>query len=754
MDQKEESSKFLELIDKDAKKYLFACYDYRKSLKGRQFYGSFQTICPKLKELNSDVYCVYLTINETNGPSRKKEDISRCRAIWVEDDNYQEKPRNDWPLKPSIIVQSSPGKFHYYWLTSTKKLDQWNLVMNRMVEDFGCDKNARDISRVMRIPGFKHNKELNKEIYCKLIDDNGHFYNWFEITSVFKPLTKTSVSAKKSAENISSGDYSEDKAINALLTSENYHGSLVSIAMALTNKGVSRELQYMTLFGLMNKIPPEKRRPEWEARISENHLYECIDSAIEKKESEDSEITLSGLNIREPSLTIKPSEAVFPPGRMGELCEEILEMAPYPNKEIALAGGMGLVAGIVGRAFNVLGMGLNIYIAILADSGIGKANLKDSINLALRAGGGNLNLGANFIGKSRFTGPKAIFDMLNMGLSRICILEEAGLMSESLAGDAAGITRVLLDLYTSSGYGKWAGDEGYSSRENSIPVIHSPALSVVNVSTPKSFLKALKSKSAEVSGEVARLWMLRSIGEKPYFNKKRRKDYSKEHIAVLGNLISKTYQFQQPDSELLCTEIEVPDEFVDDANKWVDLENQFLHEGDHLRRTLCSRAFAKICKMAAIVSLYNGKMVLGEDEYLWATKCVEKELSSIRESFAFETSDDLAQMAKTIIVPGIVKSLLGGYQGVKKNVPDKVAQYGIIPHYQLSQIFWNHAVLKDIDDDTNRPNPKTGLDKVITYMVKTGLLTQLDDKQMKKFDSNSKIGFRITDDFKLMMDDM
>ena len=75
----------------------------------------------------------------------------------------------------------------------------------------------------------------------------------------------------------------------------------------------------------------------------------------------------------------KRGPQLYPPLSMGRLCREIAEMSPYPNKSIAIAGAMSLAAGVCGRKFNVMGLGLNLYVALLGPTGVGKSNLKDSV---------------------------------------------------------------------------------------------------------------------------------------------------------------------------------------------------------------------------------------------------------------------------------------------------------------------------------------------------------------------------------------
>ena len=54
---------------------------------------------------------VFVAVNETDGSSRCKENITRVRAVFQEDDNGY---RGSFPLEPSMVVESSPGRFHRY----------------------------------------------------------------------------------------------------------------------------------------------------------------------------------------------------------------------------------------------------------------------------------------------------------------------------------------------------------------------------------------------------------------------------------------------------------------------------------------------------------------------------------------------------------------------------------------------------------------------------------------------------------------
>ena len=99
-----------------------------------------------------------------------------------------------FPLQPSIVVETSPEHFHRYWLVA----DEWPAdergrtdfaaVMERMVESYGSDKNAKDISRVLRLPGFLHRK--GKPHLVRIVEASGRRYSRAEIIAAFPPVER------------------------------------------------------------------------------------------------------------------------------------------------------------------------------------------------------------------------------------------------------------------------------------------------------------------------------------------------------------------------------------------------------------------------------------------------------------------------------------------------------------------------------------------------------------------------------------
>jgi RepB DNA-primase from phage plasmid/AAA domain len=60
--------------------------------------------------------------------------------------------------QPSIIVESSPGKFQGIWLVDGFQKDEAKPLMQAMAAEFQTDSAVADIARVMRVPGFVNRK--------------------------------------------------------------------------------------------------------------------------------------------------------------------------------------------------------------------------------------------------------------------------------------------------------------------------------------------------------------------------------------------------------------------------------------------------------------------------------------------------------------------------------------------------------------------------------------------------------------------
>lgn len=159
----EEAQKFLTLLDESVSFHTFQTFDDVSFDDGRRrknpdlvkiIHGDLEDSFNALETLNDRGAGVYVTVQEMDGNGRKSENLKTIRAIFQEDDGDGKK----LPLDPHIIVNTSPGKYHRYILVEGLSADEFNAVMEVIVNQYGGDKNAKDLARVLRLPGFGNNK--------------------------------------------------------------------------------------------------------------------------------------------------------------------------------------------------------------------------------------------------------------------------------------------------------------------------------------------------------------------------------------------------------------------------------------------------------------------------------------------------------------------------------------------------------------------------------------------------------------------
>jgi len=80
------------------------------------------------------------------------------RAVFVDLDGAPLEPVLTCGLEPHIVCESSPGRFHAYWLCDDCPLDKFESVQRALARRFAGDGSVHDLPRVLRVPGFVHAK--------------------------------------------------------------------------------------------------------------------------------------------------------------------------------------------------------------------------------------------------------------------------------------------------------------------------------------------------------------------------------------------------------------------------------------------------------------------------------------------------------------------------------------------------------------------------------------------------------------------
>lgn len=140
-----------------------------KRQKAGHPHGSHRTHYRNLEKKQADGCGVYVMVNEGDGKGRKAENVIKVRAVFIDLDGSPKEPAVNL-LKPHIVVESSPGRFHLYWIVSDCPLAEFKPLQKAIAAKFDGDISCIDLCRVLRVPGFWH---LKKEPYLtRLLEVN------------------------------------------------------------------------------------------------------------------------------------------------------------------------------------------------------------------------------------------------------------------------------------------------------------------------------------------------------------------------------------------------------------------------------------------------------------------------------------------------------------------------------------------------------------------------------------------------------
>ena len=710
-----EAEQFLTLLDPTATKFLFVTFDDCKNKNynlTRNFYGTFAEHKDTLADLNSQGAGIFVTVNKTKGNRRRKEDFIIARAIWQEDDIDSTK-RPD--IQPHIIVESSPNHFHRYWLTIQTDIPRWERAQLQMVRHFDSDPGAKDIARVLRLPGFRNNKR-NADV--RLLSITSHEpYSWEEMERALlipQPETHTNSAANPPPQESTLSQY-----VAQIKSGEHLHAPLRAIMMINANKGEDREYNKVICTGLISACPDLERQAKAAA-----DLDSMLDATYRKIAEE-----------TPPPIIFSPRielDLDWPPGLMGELAKAANDFFVIPNKTAAIVASISLIAGICGRKYNISTGGLNLYTTIMMPTGAGKDSIRKFCYRVLMDKGMLGTNGMSFLGPQNFTGPKALLTELQARPSMLCVMTEAGLLYKTESGDRSGLTRVILQAYTSSGQHEVIETERYSSQQDSVGVVYSPALTILNEATPVTLLNELKRRESINTGELPRMWIFMLTGKKPYPNPEpHRLNLSAGITDNIRELLNSAYAVQTnsvPD----VINIPVPSEYRLFTEECTDIYNRLMEEQPN-HAIMYSRASHKVLKVAAILSVLDnplGTPSISPQMWNWSKKFFEYEMHNI-DPIIGNTSDVALAMTKAAHI--ISKLLKGEYTGKNKTINSELRARGIFTESTFKQAASNIPSIRDAGTSMKYGSPKSGSRVMLEYLLAEGYVTKAVIPRSKGF---------------------
>jgi hypothetical protein len=459
-----------------------------------------------------------------------------------------------------------------------------------------------------------------------------------------------------------------------------------------------------------------------------------------------------------PMLPLQPESGVTPPpGLLGEIAKFIYDAAPRPVPEIAIAGAIGFLAGVAGRAYNIGGAGLNQYVLALAKTGSGKDAIASGISKLIAAlsdpasDHAKMPHAASFVGPADMASGPALLKAVarKNPPSFVSIIGEFGLRFKQMADTRAqsadtSLLRVLLDLYSKSGHGQIVGELVYSNKDNNTDLIVAPALSLIGESTPETFYGYL-NENMIANGLLPRFTIIEYDGDRARRNRNAANvqpdPAMMDRLAALmaasfaANAVNRaTEVLLMPDAEAYLDEL---DEYADD---------QINNARHNTGRELWNRAHLKAAKLAGLIAVgcNHEQPIVTLEMATWARQQIERDIRRLLDRFETgEVGEDGGNELKqqNEVLRCIFEYLTEPYErfasyGTKKEMREK----GVFTQSYLSRRLLKLPTFRD-----DRNGATIALKRVLTSLLEAGEIVEMPKRQVDELFGSAARAFMAAD---------
>jgi hypothetical protein len=443
----------------------------------------------------------------------------------------------------------------------------------------------------------------------------------------------------------------------------------------------------------------------------------------------------------------------LPPGLIGEIAKFIYEAAPRPVQEIALAGAIGLMAGICGRAYNVSSTGLNQYILVLATTGRGKEAAKAGMSKLMRKVSEAVPSAADFIGPADIASGQALVKYMSNNPCFVSILGEFGLTLQQMCAPNASSSevskrKVILDLFGKSGKNDTLQQTIYSDKSNNTAIIHSPAFSILGETTPDSFYPHL-NEDIIAQGLFPRFTCIEYTGKRGPLNKAHSHAVPSPHlvsnmIALCSNVMALT----QNRAVIDVVEDEEGAVFIEEFNTKCD--TRINGAETEVARQLWTRAHMKLLKLSALIAVGVDyfQPVITKEIAQWACNMVEKDIVNVIDRFE---SGKIGRDSNEKNQADQLLTVLKDY--VYRPFDDSLARYGVNEKMKRDRVVQWHYLTKRLMQKNcfrdDRMGATFALKRAMDNLISAGVTVEMSQDQMQRRYSNTGKAYFISNVDKL-----
>ena len=148
---------------------LYALHDSDPAIRERE---GARTIRPaQAQSFQKKGYGIFHSVNEFTG-GRRTTHLEKLRYFYVDLDKGSKRSMVrliEEGLIPTRVVESKNG-FHIYWQVRGKvSVEDYKEILKRLIWHYKGDKNAADVTRILRTPGYYHLKDPSSPFLVRIV---------------------------------------------------------------------------------------------------------------------------------------------------------------------------------------------------------------------------------------------------------------------------------------------------------------------------------------------------------------------------------------------------------------------------------------------------------------------------------------------------------------------------------------------------------------------------------------------------------
>jgi hypothetical protein len=422
----------------------------------------------------------------------------------------------------------------------------------------------------------------------------------------------------------------------------------------------------------------------------------------------------------------------WPPGLAGAIAGFVYRNAPRPVKEVAIVAALGWLAGVCGKAYMIPQSGLNLYIILVARSGIGKESMHSGLSTLTQC-----LLEKGFLTASRYvdfgdfvSGP-ALRKAVASNPSFLNVNGEWGRKLRRLSADSThdgpmqSLRTEMTNLYQKSGPQAIVGGLSYSKRDEHVGAVSGVAYSMIGETTPGTFYDALTESMME-DGFLSRFTVVEYAGDRPAMNNAPQRIPEEALLVACGELCNQATLMIERKAPMQVMRTPEAAQLMDQFDRMCDVEiNKTLDES---WRQMWNRAHLKAMRIAALLAAADGNLspMIQDYHIAWAIDLIKRDIKIMQrrvEEGDIGSGDSTRERKLLTFCRDYLTHVPQGYQ-----IPEAMHGDGVVPrkYFQMRTAKLNAFV-------TAKNGAIRALDETIRSLVDSGYLMEVD--RVKVMDS-------------------